>query len=421
MPLLSNVIHYHFPSSPKLFVHRCGRAARQGRVGFAMAIVDPSELSYMVDVHTFLGKEVCSAPPEEPASSDPTSSATVWSYTLQTMHPSLVHTGLFPQDVLDTENELVRKLLAEHSNLRDLMRVSENAMKQYHRTRAEASHTGVKLAKKIIKSCSIRHIHPLICGEDPEHSDENVLKKAEFIKHLQTFRPAHTILETGIGTGAGSVKETDAKGRLLSRIHQDSHGVKVMKELRAAVSSALERNKKHLSDETDEGAEVEDAAGGDCDEGSESDTCEIPCEQDEYLDCDEEDPEPAKTDMTSDAMSCDDNSLAPSSKRLSRHERKMLKRSKSTDAHSNVERRTFASEALVVPSDPSDSTAVVSMTQSDEGGIRGKGYKDNQYYMTYGTEDAVANFAEESMQPQSGLRSSEAISKCAVDCLADVR
>ena len=32
VPLLDNVINFHFPQAPKLFVHRCGRAARQGKL-----------------------------------------------------------------------------------------------------------------------------------------------------------------------------------------------------------------------------------------------------------------------------------------------------------------------------------------------------------------------------------------------------
>jgi ATP-dependent RNA helicase DDX54/DBP10 len=31
IPMLHNVINYHYPPNPKLFVHRCGRAARQGK------------------------------------------------------------------------------------------------------------------------------------------------------------------------------------------------------------------------------------------------------------------------------------------------------------------------------------------------------------------------------------------------------
>lgn len=56
IPLLNNVINFHFPSSAKLFVHRCGRAARQGRIGYAFSLVEPEELPYLCDVHTLLGK-----------------------------------------------------------------------------------------------------------------------------------------------------------------------------------------------------------------------------------------------------------------------------------------------------------------------------------------------------------------------------
>lgn len=55
-PLIDHVIHYSFPPSAKLFVHRSGRAARAGRLGYCWGLVDTEELPYMVDLYLFLGK-----------------------------------------------------------------------------------------------------------------------------------------------------------------------------------------------------------------------------------------------------------------------------------------------------------------------------------------------------------------------------
>ena len=55
-PLIDHVIHYSFPPSAKLFVHRSGRAARAGRIGYCWGLVDTEELPYMVDLYLFLGK-----------------------------------------------------------------------------------------------------------------------------------------------------------------------------------------------------------------------------------------------------------------------------------------------------------------------------------------------------------------------------
>jgi len=54
VPLVDAVINYDAPAAARLFVHRCGRAARQGRPGLAATLVEPDELPYIVDLHRFL-------------------------------------------------------------------------------------------------------------------------------------------------------------------------------------------------------------------------------------------------------------------------------------------------------------------------------------------------------------------------------
>ena len=57
IPLLDNVINYHFPAKSKLFVHRVGRVARAGRQGVAYSLIAQDELAYYVDLQLFLGGE----------------------------------------------------------------------------------------------------------------------------------------------------------------------------------------------------------------------------------------------------------------------------------------------------------------------------------------------------------------------------
>lgn len=56
VPMLDNVINYHFPAKSKLFVHRVGRVARAGRSGSAYSFVAQDELAYFVDLQLFLGQ-----------------------------------------------------------------------------------------------------------------------------------------------------------------------------------------------------------------------------------------------------------------------------------------------------------------------------------------------------------------------------
>lgn len=54
VPLLNNVINYDFPPTPKLFVHRVGRAARMGRTGTAYSLVSYDEVSWLVIQFTMI-------------------------------------------------------------------------------------------------------------------------------------------------------------------------------------------------------------------------------------------------------------------------------------------------------------------------------------------------------------------------------
>ena len=56
LPMLDNVVHYDFPSTPKVFVHRSGRAARAGRKGTAYSLLTREELPYLLDLHLFLSR-----------------------------------------------------------------------------------------------------------------------------------------------------------------------------------------------------------------------------------------------------------------------------------------------------------------------------------------------------------------------------
>jgi hypothetical protein len=73
------------------------------------------------------------------------------------MTPDMVHYGSVPESTMTAEVENVRRIIDSEltgshdaETLRSLIRVCNNAMKQYRRSRPEASKQGVKRAKEIL-------------------------------------------------------------------------------------------------------------------------------------------------------------------------------------------------------------------------------------------------------------------------------
>jgi ATP-dependent RNA helicase DDX54/DBP10 len=426
VPLLNNVINFHFPPSPKLFVHRCGRAARQGRIGFAFSLVEPDELAYMTDVHRFLGKEVDTGYPmkkkkdskakdevddldgsdeegetqnEEVAEVDEDDEK--YTYDLTSMTPQMFHTGLIPQDAIDEENEFVKQMLQDDDTLATLYRIAENGLKQYKRTRSEASHDGVRDAKKVVKSELVQTIHPLIKGCDPNRCSKEVVAKAEFIRQLQTFRPHATVFETGIGTGSLS-HASSSEGR---KSEKQRKSLEIMKEFRKSTQWFLERNKKKLSDAAKESEKVNDDENNNDEEDGEGQKKsdwdmlddDFGTENDEFNNNNNDE----VVDQDDGHFPDGDQSIAGESyiapnrnqhKRLSIAERKKLKK--------------YGKLPPALPSSD-EFQEINDQSKSQRKSGSAAGFQDQKYYMNYGNESSHETFAEETLQPLSNLKSGE--------------
>lgn len=144
IPSLDNVINYHFPSTPKLFLHRVGRVARAGRTGTAYSMISTDETSYLFDVQEFIGKNI--------------------EFTDQTNQDNEDHHLLFgnvPQTIIDEESETIRKLTEVNVDLINLFQVQQNAYQHYLRTRPASTYASVKQVKQANHQIMNMPLHPI--------------------------------------------------------------------------------------------------------------------------------------------------------------------------------------------------------------------------------------------------------------------
>ncbi|KAK2888268.1 ATP-dependent RNA helicase DDX54 [Channa argus] len=170
IPLLDNVINYNFPSKAKLFLHRVGRVGRAGRSGTTYSLVCSDEMPLVYDLHLFLGRPVQLATPEHTQDSD----------------------GVFgrvPQSILDDEGS---HLVTAHGNsldLQNLHRVSENAYKQYLKSRPNPSAESIRRVKNT--DLSSMAVHPLL-GSGLEKME---LERLQIVDAIKGYKSKSTIFE----------------------------------------------------------------------------------------------------------------------------------------------------------------------------------------------------------------------------------
>ncbi|XP_041666040.1 ATP-dependent RNA helicase DDX54 [Cheilinus undulatus] len=170
IPLLDNVINYNFPSKAKLFLHRVGRVGRAGRSGTAYSMICQDEMPFVYDLHLFLGRPVQFATPEHDKDADGIY-------------------GRVPQSILDDEGS---HLITAHENSLDLQnmhRVSENAYKQYLKSRPNPSAESIRRVKST--DLSSMAIHPLL-GSDLEKME---LERLQIVDAIKGYKSKSTIFE----------------------------------------------------------------------------------------------------------------------------------------------------------------------------------------------------------------------------------
>ena len=171
IPLLDNVINFDFPSKPKVFVHRVGRAARAGRSGIAFSLVTPDEFPYFLDLNLFLGKQL----------------------TLQAsaMNDSMF-LGSIPQSDLDFTQEALDVKMKGSATLQALHKVLGNANKLYTKTKGVASSESYKRAKEMLHN-RLFPIHPKFSSL----SKEDYERESEMLKSIRNYKSNQTIFEVG--------------------------------------------------------------------------------------------------------------------------------------------------------------------------------------------------------------------------------
>ncbi|KAM4809827.1 ATP-dependent RNA helicase DDX54 [Rhinophrynus dorsalis] len=173
IPMLDNVINYNFPPKAKLFLHRVGRVARAGRSGTAYSLVAPDETPYVYDLHLFLGR------PLKLAAAQGTDTDADTDGVL----------GRVPQSVIDDEDSLLITDRERSLELQNLHHVSENAYKQYCKSRPAPSPESIKRVREA--NYTQLNVHPLFWS----HLGEEEMKRLNFVDCIKSYKSKATIFE----------------------------------------------------------------------------------------------------------------------------------------------------------------------------------------------------------------------------------
>ncbi|KAJ1959453.1 ATP-dependent RNA helicase dbp10, partial [Dispira parvispora] len=180
IPILQNVVNYHFVDSSKTFIHRVGRVARAGRRGWAYSLVTNEELPHVLDLQLFLGRQLVVGKTTKPVH--------------QIDYTKDIVLGRLPHELFDTDLEWVQGQLQVIVTLYDNHRMSTNGLKLFNKTKRVASSESYKRTKDLLLDPDLQEAaHPLIAAQ----IDDAEKKRLAMVHAISNFRPSETIFEVG--------------------------------------------------------------------------------------------------------------------------------------------------------------------------------------------------------------------------------
>lgn len=185
IPLLDVVINFNFPFKPKLYIHRVGRVARAGRFGCAISLISHDETPYLHALHIFFGLPITVA---SQVTIDPDQSL-----ELESLPDKVL--GSVPQEILDDENEVLKRWHEHDDDLKAMVKVCDNAMKPYLKTREPPAPFSVKAAKDI--HGKVMGIHPLFKISSLSNGEIKTESSSNMLDRIKAYKPQATIFEVG--------------------------------------------------------------------------------------------------------------------------------------------------------------------------------------------------------------------------------
>lgn len=225
IPVLGNVVNYDFPQGARVFVHRVGRTARAGRMGWAWSFVGRKEMPDLVDLEGFLGRPLVNGLGR--AGGD-------WENE-QLYTESLVF-GSFPREWIDEEVEHIRSLDKVHRSLASLRQVMVRAQGMYERSKGKASQESYKRTKVMMSEEWATAVHPVLrlhgaeaedgagSRQKREQEQEQEEKRKRLLSAVGAFRPNETVFEVGSKASSETAKLMRERRKALQKSAQRSLG-----------------------------------------------------------------------------------------------------------------------------------------------------------------------------------------------------